>query len=40
MAVFEPVPAYREVMQLGIALNPGFADRVAVHANVVYDVPG
>ena len=37
---FEPVPAYREVMQLGIALNPGFAERVALYGNVVYDKPG
>ena len=40
VVVFEPVPAYREVMELGIALNPGFGSRVAVHGNVVYDTPG
>lgn len=40
VAVFEPVPTYREVMQLGIALNPGFAERVTLYGNVVYDQPG
>ena len=40
VVVFEPVPAYREVMQLGISLNPGFGERVTVHPNVVYDTPG
>jgi len=38
--VFEPVPAYREVMQLGLALNPGFAARTTLFDNVVYDTPG
>lgn len=40
VVVFEPIPAYREVMQLGISLNPGFGERVTVHPNVVYDTPG
>ena len=40
VAVFEPVPAYREVMQLGLALNPGFAARTKLYGNVVYDQPG
>ena len=40
VVVFEPVPRYQEVMQLGLSLNPGFASRVTVFSNVVYDVPG
>jgi len=40
VAVFEPVPAYREVLNLGVSLNPGFASRVKVYGNVVYDTPG
>ena len=40
VAVFEPVPAYREVMRLGLALNPGFAERTTLYGNVVYDTPG
>ena len=40
MIVFEPVPAYQEVMRLGLALNPGFADRVTIYGNVVYNDPG
>ena len=34
------MPAYREVMQLGLALNPGFAARTTLFDNVVYDTPG
>ena len=40
VVVFEPIPAYQEVMRLGVSLNPGFADRIVLHGNVVYDVPG
>jgi FkbM family methyltransferase len=40
VAVFEPVPAYQEVMRLGLALNPGFASRTTLYGNVVYDTPG
>ena len=40
VVVFEPVPAYREVMQLGMSLNPGFGSRVKLYGNVVYDTPG
>ena len=40
VVVFEPVPRYLEVMQLGLALNPGFASRVTIFSNVVYDEPG
>jgi len=40
VTVFEPVPAYREIMQLGIALNPGFSKRVTLYGNVVYNQPG
>ena len=40
MVVFEPVPRYLEVMQLGLSLNPGFASRVTIFSNVVYDEPG
>lgn len=38
--VFEPIPAYREVLELGVGLNPGFRERVRVFPNVVYDQPG
>ena len=40
VVVFEPVPRYLEVMKLGLSLNPGFANRVTIFANVVYDEPG
>ena len=38
--VFEPIPAYQEVLMLGVSLNPGFRERVELHGNVVYDTPG
>ena len=28
------------MLRLGISLNPGFADRVTIYGNVVYDAPG
>ena len=34
------VPAYQEVIQLGVSLNPGFAERTTLYGNVVYDQPG
>ena len=37
--VFEPVPAYKEALRLGLALNEGFAPRVDVHAHLVHDGP-
>lgn len=37
VAVFEPVPAYQEIMELGLSLNPGFAERTTLYGNVVYD---
>lgn len=40
VAVFEPVPAYQEIMQLGLSLNPGFAARTTLYGNVVYDKAG
>ena len=40
VVVFEPVPAYQEVMKLGLSLNPGFASRVQLFGNVVFDQPG
>ena len=40
VAVFEPIPAFQEVMRLGLSLNPGFASRVTLYSNVVYDAPG
>lgn len=40
VVVFEPVPRYVEVMQLGLSLNPGFGSRVTIFSNVVYDTPG
>ena len=40
VVVFEPIPAYQEVMMLGVSLNPGFRERLELHRNVVYDTPG
>jgi FkbM family methyltransferase len=34
--VVEPVPAWLEVLTLGVALNPGFAPHVKIVQNVVY----
>jgi FkbM family methyltransferase len=36
VVVFEPVPAYQEVMRLGLSLNPGFASKATIMGNVVY----
>lgn len=38
--VLEPVPAWLEILTLGISLNPGFADRVRIGQNVVYPEAG
>ena len=38
--VFEPVPAWHQIMRLGVSLNPGFARRLHVYGNVVYNQPG
>lgn len=38
--VVEPVPAWLEILTLGVALNPGFASRVRVAQNVVYPERG
>ena len=40
MLVLEPVPAWLEILTLGISLNPGFADRVRIGQNVVYPEAG
>lgn len=40
VVVFEPVPAFHEILRLGVALNPGFGARVGLYENVVYDTPG
>ena len=40
VAVFEPVPAYQEIMKLGLSLNPGFAEHTTLYGNVVYDRAG
>ena len=40
VVVFEPVPLFQEVLRLGVSLNPGFAQRVTIFGNVVYDAPG
>ena len=37
---FEPVAAFREVIQLGLETNTGFSKGVVVHPNVVFDRPG
>ncbi len=34
--VVEPVPAWLEILKLGVALNPGFANHVTIAQNVVY----
>jgi FkbM family methyltransferase len=38
--VVEPVPAWLEVLTLGVALNPGFARHVRIARNVVYPERG
>jgi FkbM family methyltransferase len=38
--VVEPVPAWLEILTLGVALNPGFASRVRIAQNVVYPERG
>lgn len=38
--VVEPVPAWLEILKLGIALNPGFARHVRIAQNVVYPERG
>ena len=40
VVAFEPVPEFQEALRLGISLNPGFAQRARLYANVVYDTPG
>ena len=37
VVVVEPVPAYQEVLRLGVSLNPGFAARTTLLGAVVYD---
>lgn len=38
--VLEPVPAWLEILTLGLSLNPGFANRVWIGQNVVYSEAG
>jgi FkbM family methyltransferase len=38
--VLEPVPAWLEILTLGLSLNPGFASRVRIGQNVVYPEAG
>lgn len=38
--VFEPVPAWLEILTLGLSLNPGFEDRVRIGQHVVYPEAG
>jgi hypothetical protein len=40
VVVVEPVPAWLEILTLGVALNPGFAGRLKIARNVVYPEPG
>ena len=40
VAVFEPVGHFRDVIKLGLQLNPGFANRTALFANVVFSSGG
>ena len=37
---FEPVSSYRDVIRLAVHLNPGFAARLRLFANVAFDQPG
>ena len=38
--VVEPIPAWLEILTLGVSLNPGFATRLEIFQNVVYPEPG
>mmetsp|Transcript_384 Transcript_384/g.596 ORF Transcript_384/g.596 Transcript_384/m.596 type:complete len:377 (-) Transcript_384:217-1347(-) len=38
--VIEPVPAWLEILKLGVSLNPGFASRLEIAGNVVYPQAG
>lgn len=40
VVAFEPVSDYRDVERLGAFLNHGFAQRLQVFGNVVFDAPG
>lgn len=40
VTVFEPVPAFLELLRIGLILNYGFAERVTIYRNVVSDQPG
>ena len=40
MYSYLPTSTCTQVLKLGVQLNPGFAERVSVHGNVVYDQPG
>lgn len=37
---FEPVSAFRDVLNLGLQLNNGFSGNASVYPNVVFDTPG
>lgn len=39
VTVFEPVPAFQDALLLGVALNPGFAERLTLHSSLVHDGP-
>jgi len=38
--VVEPIPAWLEILTLGVSLNPGFATSIEIFQNVVYPEPG
>ena len=38
--VFEPVPAYQNLLRFGLSLNPGFQRRAKLYSNVVYPQAG
>lgn len=40
VTIFEPVPAFLELLRIGLMLNYGFAERVTIYRNVVSDRPG
>jgi len=37
---FEPVSAFRDVLNLGLQLNEGFRGNASVYPNVIFDAPG
>ena len=40
VSIFEPVPAFIEILRIGLLLNNGFAERATIYRNVVSSSPG